>query len=107
MLRYVYIFRLVLTENPMRTSLRLSFEVSLWAPRNGCWYRASVRRVRSEVRARCVAKRWLSRHVTVETRQRPERWTWFARIESRKTGKSEIVEAPVEFVPSVGELGYW
>lgn len=91
----------------MRTSLRLLFEVSLWAPRDGAWHRVSVRRVRSKARARRVAERWLLRHVTVETRQRPERWTWWARILNRRTEETEVVEAPVELVPSVGELGYW
>lgn len=95
----------------MRSSLRFPFEVELWAPIRHSRGRSCAlrRRVRSEACALRMAERLLAKHEVVETRYLSAHpsTVFYARVRHLRTGKSQIVEAPVVIVPSVGEAGYW
>jgi hypothetical protein len=54
------------------------------------------------------AEHLLAKHPRVITRSGGgDRRSWSCTVEDVKTGNRVYVDAPVEIVPSVGELGYW
>lgn len=85
------------------------YEAALAKPNQyGEWNVVSTRRFRTVERARRQCESWLAAHPTVRTRYVGTRLEWCADVRDIKTGRMlEVVEAPVEIVPSAGELGYW
>lgn len=86
------------------------YEVILSVPKpdKGCWHLVSLGRFKTKESAINRAVKVLSKHPTVETYSKRERWTWDCTVRDRKTNTIvvEYVSSPVEIVPSVGELGW-
>lgn len=94
--------------NPRRCRRR--YQAILWLPdkRERSWSIAASRSFRSIESARRQCKRWMATKIQQTTRYLPIQRPPFADVRDVKRDiMIEEHDAPVEIVPSVGEVGYW
>ena len=95
----------------MKIRTRRPYQAQLWTQDRDdyrAYSLAATKNFRSPGAARRQCERWMASRAVQETRYRSANVRpWADVVDIRTNTELASVRAPVEIVPSVGELGYW